>query len=69
MSTSTKTTPKTRRTRGRPPLPRGEVKGVFAAFKLSKDEDKTIRRASRKAGMDRSAWMRTTLLSAAARAA
>ena len=57
------------RPRGRPPLPRGEVKGIFAAFKLSKDEDKTIRRASRKAGMDRSAWMRTTLLTAAQKAA
>ena len=45
------------------------MKGIFAAFKLSKTEDKVIRKASRRAGMDRSAWMRTTLLTAAQQAA
>jgi len=50
---------------GRPALPKGEAKRILAAFKLSKIEDKQIRSASKRAGKDKSSWMRETLLKAA----
>lgn len=54
-----------RRSRGRPPLPEGKAKKILAGFKLSETENTAIERASKRAKMDKSSWMRTVLLEAA----
>lgn len=62
-------TPEKPRGRGRPPLPAGEARTVFAAFKVSSKEDEIIRKASKKARMPMAEWMRRMLLESAERQA
>ena len=49
---------------GRPPI-LGKKGAVIATLRLSALQDKAIRKASRKAGKERSAWMREALDAAA----
>jgi hypothetical protein len=51
--------------KGRPRLPDNEAKRILAGMKVSKLEDALIRKASAKAGLDKSTWMRSVLLEAA----
>jgi len=50
---------------GRPVLPKGEAKGVLIGARFSPDEAKQVAGAVKRSGGNRSAWVRTTLLSAA----
>lgn len=51
--------------RGRPKLPASKARGIFEKLRVNKAELMAIRRASKRAKMERSEWMRQTLLKAA----
>lgn len=48
---------------GRPPLPKGEVRSVFA-IRLSLAERERVESSAKAAGMSASEWARATLLTA-----
>lgn len=50
---------------GRPRLPKGRARGFIAKLMLNNHELKVIEKASKSEGIDRSKWMRKTLLEAA----
>jgi hypothetical protein len=46
------------RPRGRPKLPKDQIRSVYRAFKVTPKEDRKIRAASKAAKMDDSEWIR-----------
>ena len=46
---------------GRPPLPKGEAKGVVLQSRVQPAEREKYRRAAKAAGLDLSAWVREIL--------
>lgn len=51
--------------RGRPKLPASRARGIFEKLRVNKAELTAIRKAAKRARLDRSEWMRKTLLEAA----
>lgn len=50
---------------GRPPLPRGEAKGIVLQSRVQPSEKIAYQRAAKSEGKDLSTWIRDTLNSAA----
>ena len=50
---------------GRPPLPKGEAKGVLIGARFAPDEAKQVEQAVKRAKAVKSDWIRSALLSAA----
>lgn len=50
---------------GRPKLPEEKARALTEKIRVNKEERAAFKRASEKAGTDRSEWMRNTLLKAA----
>ncbi|HYJ88083.1 MAG TPA: toxin-antitoxin system HicB family antitoxin [Pyrinomonadaceae bacterium] len=50
---------------GRPPLPKGEARGIMTQFRLQPDEKKRLEAAAKKQGLTLSDWIRQTLKAAA----
>jgi predicted HicB family RNase H-like nuclease len=46
---------------GRPPLPKGEAKGVVLQSRIQPAEREKYRKAAKAAGLDLSTWVRETL--------
>jgi hypothetical protein len=55
----------TAKVRGRPKLPAAQARGIFEKLRVNRAERKAIHTAAKRAGVDRSEWMRQTLLEAA----
>lgn len=55
----------TKTKRGRPKLPASQARAIFEKLRVNRAELSAIRKAAKRAGVDRSEWMRQTLLEAA----
>ena len=63
MSTATQ---EPQRKGGRPKLPPEQARGIFEKLRVNERELEAIKRAAEKNGVERSEWMRRTLMEAAA---
>ena len=59
--------PEKRKKVGRPPMPKGEAKGVVLQSRVQESERDAYRKAAKAAGLDLSTWVRETLNKSIAR--